>query len=102
MVGVYTACMRWQTVIVLAAIIVGTVAPVSLQLAVPKDGNPEIGILNVCHSATPALSSNGDMPCMSGCPYIQAPASSVTSGERPNSVLIEMLSPQVNERPPET
>ena len=63
----YSAGMRWQSIIVLLAIALSVVAPPSLPLMAAQGGQAEIGTLDVCRSATPALSSNGDMPCIISC-----------------------------------
>jgi hypothetical protein len=60
--------MRWHAVIILLAIVLSIVVPPSLPLTMLRGGQAEIGTLDVCHSATPAISTNGDMPCMSECP----------------------------------
>ncbi len=60
--------MKWQTVIVLLAIALSIVVPPSFPLATANDERTSIGTLDVCHSATPALSSNGEMPVMTECP----------------------------------
>jgi hypothetical protein len=57
--------MKWQAVIILFAIAVSIAVPPSLSSNAVHDKQAEIGTLDVCHSATPALSSNGDMPCIS-------------------------------------
>ena len=56
--------MRWQSIIVLLAIALSIVVPPTLPIMAAQGGQAEIGTLDVCHSATPALSSNGDMPCI--------------------------------------
>ncbi len=56
--------MRWQSIIVLLAIALSIVVPPALPIMAAQGGQAEIGTLDVCHSATPALSSNGDMPCI--------------------------------------
>jgi hypothetical protein len=56
--------MRWQSIIVILAITLGILVPPALPIMVSQGGHAEIGTLDVCHSATPALSSNGDMPCI--------------------------------------
>jgi hypothetical protein len=60
--------MRMKAVIVLLAIAVSIIVPPSLPFTSSHSGHASIGILDVCHSAMPALSSNGDMPCITGCP----------------------------------
>ena len=53
--------MRWKALIVLLAITLSIIVPPALPNMVASGGLAEIGTLDVCHSATPALSSNGDM-----------------------------------------
>ena len=60
--------MRWQAVIVFLAIVVSAIAPPSFHLTAGHDGQAEIGTLDLCHAGTPALSANGDMPCVNGGP----------------------------------
>jgi len=62
--------MRWQAAIVLLAITLSMVVLPSLPLA-GRGGQAAIGTLDVCHSAIPALSSNGEMPCLNE--YSNAP-----------------------------
>ena len=59
--------MRWQAVIVLTAIALSIVIPPTLILTGVHGVQTAIGTLDVCHSATPALSSNGNMPCLDVC-----------------------------------
>jgi hypothetical protein len=61
----YSVHMKWQAAIILFAIIVGFAVPPALPLNAVCDKQTEIGVLDFCHSATPALSSNGDMPFIS-------------------------------------
>ncbi len=56
--------MKWMAVIVLLAIALSIVIPPSLSMMIADKGHSRIGTLDVCHSAAPALSSDGDMPCM--------------------------------------
>ena len=56
--------MRWKAILVLLAITLTIIVPPVLPNMVASGGLAEIGTLDVCHSATPALSSNGDMPCI--------------------------------------
>jgi len=52
---------------VLLAIALTIVVPPALSFMVDQGGEAVLGTLDVCHSATPALSSNGDMPCINEC-----------------------------------
>jgi hypothetical protein len=56
--------MKWQALIVLLAIALSIAVPPVLPLMAARGGAAEIGTLDLCHSAAPALSSNGDMPCI--------------------------------------
>lgn len=60
--------MKWQALIVLTAIAFSIFLPPSLPLLGAHGGQSSIGVLDVCHSATPALSTNGEMPCVSESP----------------------------------
>jgi hypothetical protein len=52
--------MKWKTVIVLLSITLSIVASPSVNLMARHEA--QIGTLDVCHSATPSLSSHVDMP----------------------------------------
>jgi len=54
--------MKWQALIVLLAIAFTIAVPPVLILPGGPTGQAMIGTLDICHSATPALSSNGSMP----------------------------------------
>jgi hypothetical protein len=40
----------------------------SFTPVIVNDGQSFLGNLDVCHAATPALSSNGEMPCVNEAP----------------------------------
>jgi hypothetical protein len=56
--------MKWKSFIVLLSIALSLVVPTSLPFLSDYGAMAAIGTLDVCHSAVPALSSNGDMPCV--------------------------------------
>ncbi|HUI44477.1 MAG TPA: hypothetical protein VL122_00630 [Nitrospirota bacterium] len=56
--------MKWQALIVLLAIALSIIAPPSLPFLSDHGATTAIGALDICHSATAALSANGDMPCI--------------------------------------
>jgi hypothetical protein len=62
--------MKLQAVIVLLAIAFGVAVPPALPMMTVGGGEAEIGILDLCHAGTPAISANGDMPCMNECPCL--------------------------------
>lgn len=90
--------MRWQAIIVLLSVLLGIVVPPALPFT---SGNEQtIGMLDLCHDAAPALSSNGDMPCVNECASCPLPLA--------HSAVLEPLDPTVkpllitsqDERPP--
>jgi hypothetical protein len=58
----YSVRMKWYAAIIVFAIAVNIAVPPALSYNAAHGTRAEIGVLDVCHSATPALSSNGDMP----------------------------------------
>ncbi len=77
--------MKWQAVIVLAAISLAVLAPPSLPLMVASDGTERIGALDVCHSAVPAIAPNGEMPCINHCQAAPCPTVfiTITASQKP-------------------
>jgi hypothetical protein len=67
--------MKLQAVIVLLAIALGVAVPPALPMMAVGGGEAEIGVLDLCHAGAPALSSNGDIPCMNECPCRPLPLS---------------------------
>ena len=59
--------MRLKALIVLLAIAFSIVGPPTLSLTLSDHGHAAIGTLDVCNSSTPALSAQGDMPCLNEC-----------------------------------
>ncbi len=64
--------MRWNALIVLAAILLAVLAPQSLELMV-RDGHMMIGSLDLCHSAAPALAPQGELACTETARYVHLP-----------------------------
>jgi hypothetical protein len=89
--------MKWKTVIVLLFIILGIMAPPSLPLV--NGHEARIGALDVCRSAAPAMSSQGDMPCVNGCPY-PLPMEGGEIGEIPAPPFKPLLIAFQDEHPP--
>ena len=56
--------MRFTAIIVLIALSLTVLAPPTFALTFSGDKAPVFGTLDVCHTATPALSTNGEMPCV--------------------------------------
>jgi hypothetical protein len=93
--------MRWQVVIVLAALAFTIMVPPSFPLVIDRDGQTVLGTLDVCHTVTPALASNGEMPCMNECPCRHVPASSIVYCKQIDPLLSEFLLITRNEHPPQ-
>jgi hypothetical protein len=92
--------MKLQTIIVLLAIALSVVVPPVLPF-IAHGGAASIGTLDVCHSAAPALSSNGEMPCVNECPCRILPSelTSVVGINNPSCKPIVIAF--CDERPPE-
>jgi hypothetical protein len=92
--------MRWQAVIILLVITFGIVGPPTLSMIVLHDGHTTIGTLDVCHSSTPALSTSGDMPCMSECLFQSLPLNQNAVVELANPRFKPFFISFQDERPP--
>ena len=57
--------MKTSAVIILLAVAFGLMLPPAVPLVAGNGGTAAIGILDICHSAAPAISSSGEMPCIS-------------------------------------
>jgi len=93
--------MKWQAIFVLLTIALSIVVPPSLPLMVLHDGRAELGALDVCHAATPALSSNGDMPVINACSSEPLPLACITVVEIVNPYFKPFFFSFPDERPPE-
>ena len=60
----YSAAMRWRAVIVLLVLGFSAIAPSSLPWLGDHGQKASIGTLDLCHAATPAIASSGEMPCL--------------------------------------
>jgi hypothetical protein len=93
--------MKWKSIIVLLATLLSIVTVPFSPLIFMDDGQPAIGVLDVCHSGTPALASNGDMPCLNECSFKPMPLVQDTIA----AILYPLFKPLLlafqDERPPE-
>ena len=93
--------MKCLSVVVIIAIVLGVVVPPVLTITPAQGGqSAAIRVLDVCHSATPALSSNGDMPCMNECPCKQGLVPVIVYAEKIDPLFTHFLLASQNERPP--
>jgi len=66
--------MKGTTFLLLAVLIGTALSPVAV-LTVPAvhSGEPALGVLDVCHSTTPAVSAHGEMPFLGLCHGMDIP-----------------------------
>lgn len=97
----YNSLMRSVTFILLAVIVVMIFAPMTLftPMAV-NDGRSFLGNLDVCHSATPAIASNGEMPCVTASICIATPLLTESFNYSLQKVFLELILSSRNEQPP--
>lgn len=94
------ATMKWQALIVLTAIALSIAVPPSLPFLSDHGAVAAIGALDVCHSTTPALSSNGNMPCINECACRPLPLALNKVAEIENLPFKPSLIVFQDERPP--
>ncbi len=92
--------MKWLAVIMLFMIAMGVIVPPSLPILLAAHENAVIGSLDVCHSAAPAIASDGDMPCVSAWPCLPYHIAKTTSIHSGKTVFKPFLIVLQNERPP--
>jgi hypothetical protein len=92
--------MRWAALLVLLALLLGSFVPQPAEITVMRNGHLMIGTLDVCHSATPALSLNTDMSCVNTGACDQAPVSLIAHTNIPDPVFPHFFIPRQNDRPP--
>lgn len=91
--------MRSVSLIVLLAVAFGVIVPPLIPMAA-HDESLMIGNIDVCNSAVPALSSNGEMTCMHECPCKEGPVPVIVNAEQIDQIFTHFLLPSQNERPP--
>ena len=85
---------------VLLAILLTVAIPPSLVLTCGHAGHTMIGALDICHSATPTLSSSGNMPCMQERTCHLLPLALQETSEIEHSLFKPLIIPFQDERPP--
>jgi hypothetical protein len=93
--------MKWVSIILLIVLAFTVLAPLSsfTFVFVQKSGSFLVN-LDVCRSAAPALSTSGEMPCVSACPCSFAPTVSISTNEPAYSLFTELILASRNEQPP--
>ncbi len=92
--------MRSQAAIVLIAIVFSIVAPPALPLITGKSGQPTIGTLNICHSATPSLAAGGQTPCVNEYQYNPRPFLQDQVSQMGDPIVKPLFIAFQDERPP--
>jgi hypothetical protein len=94
--------MKLKAVIILLALGLSIALPPSLTLMTDRGEQATIGTLDVCHAATPALSSNGEMPCVIESTCYPLYLTLNTTAEPISSPFKPLLFAFQDERPPKS
>ncbi len=92
--------MKRLAVILLIVLAFGVCVPPSFSIILADRGSAAIGTLDVCHSAMPALASDGDMPCLSSSPFLPHRTMTAKSQCIQNTFFNPLLLVLLDERPP--
>ena len=93
--------MKWVTVILLVVIACAVLAPLSpFALISDHCEQPLLGNLDVCNSAAPALSANGEMPCVNINSSILPIYLSITTSDTFHPLFTEVIFTAPSEHPP--
>lgn len=93
--------MKWVSIILLVVLAFTVLAPLSsFSLTIVQKGSSFLDNLDVCHSAAPALSSSGEMPCISLCPCSAVPTVSISNNRPVKLLLTDLMFTAPNEHPP--
>jgi len=94
--------MKWVSTILLVVIAVTALAPLSMFTLINAGSDePSLGTLDVCHSAAPALSVHGEMPCVTASISTAAPLLSESTNVSFQKIFIELILTSRNEQPPQ-
>jgi len=95
--------MKWVSVILLIVLTFTVLAPLSPFSLIISDRQeqPLLGNLDVCNSATPALSSNGEMPCVNINSSKIPLYLSITTSDSFHPLFTEVVFTAPNEQPPQ-
>ncbi len=94
--------MRSISLILLAVILLTAFSPLSaLTFPASADGGPVLGMLDVCRQASPAVSSQGLMPCISEVPFVHQPVLASACTVCSIQLFSQFLLASRQERPPQ-
>jgi hypothetical protein len=93
--------MKWVSVILLIVLTFTVLTPMTLfTFTIMNDEGSFLGNLDVCHAATPALSSNGEMPCVTASICIATPLLTESTNYSLQKDFLELILSSRNEQPP--
>jgi hypothetical protein len=92
--------MRWQALAILVILVFGILLPPTLPFMSDHGAMAALVTLDVCHSATPALSSNGDMPFLNSNTIQHLPMAMVPFTDVADSPSMPFIIALQDERPP--
>jgi len=92
--------MRFLSLILLILLLVGIMVPPSFGIMLSRDGDSALGVLDICHSSEPALSSDGEMPCINATSCSHTTTQSVSTIEPYRPLFSQLLISSQNEQPP--
>jgi hypothetical protein len=93
--------MKWVSVILVVILAFTVLAPLSpFALIMDRQEQPLVGNLDVCNSAAPALSSNGEMPCININSSKIPVYLSITTSDPFHPIFSEVVFTAPNEQPP--
>ena len=95
--------MKWVSVILLIVLTFAVLAPLSpfSLIIIDRQEQPLLGNLDVCNSAAPALSSNGEMPCVNINSSKIPLYLSITTSVSFHPLFAEVVFTAPNEQPPQ-
>jgi hypothetical protein len=94
--------MKWKILLVLFAFVLSVTTPPSLPWLADNGQEAAIGTLDLCHAGSPAVTGNGDMPCIQECPCHPLPLVMISVSELPHTSFEPLLIAFQDERPPQT
>jgi hypothetical protein len=99
----YTLSMKRVSFALLVILAFTVLAPMAMfTFPAIDNGNTFLGTLDVCRTATPALSTGGEMICIGACVYRPVPALVVSVQKPCAQLFVELILSSRNEQPPRT
>ncbi|MDA8099462.1 MAG: hypothetical protein M0042_07545 [Nitrospiraceae bacterium] len=96
----YSPVMRWTAVILLITVFCGLLVPPAIGMVLAAGGVTSLGMIDVCHSSTPALTAGGEMPFLGECVCAPAPVAATAVVHASPLLFSAVLHLPQDERPP--